>query len=139
MRRLIASLTAFLIATGVPALAGDAEVSAAQGTIESQLRAFQADDGALAYSFAAPNVKQIFPTVDIFMGMVTNGYMPVRKPQQFSFGKVEERPDNQIWQQVHVLGPDGKDYEALYTLELQPDGVWRITGVSLKASNALST
>ncbi len=139
MRRLIATLAAVLISTAVPALAGDAEVSAAQGTIESQLRAFQADDGALAYSFAAPNVKQIFPTLEAFMGMVTSGYMPVRKPQNFSFGKVEERAGDEIWQQVHVVGPDGKDYEALYTLKLQPDGVWRITGVSLRASNALST
>ena len=38
-----------------------------------------------------------------------------------------------------IVGPDGKDYEAVYTLELQPDGVWRITGVSLRASNSLST
>ena len=44
-----------------------------------------------------------------------------------------------IVQQVMILGPDGKDYEAVYTLELQPDGVYRITGVSLKASNSLST
>ena len=27
----------------------------------------------------------------------------------------------------------------LYTLELQPDGMYRITGVSLRASNSLST
>ena len=138
-RRLIATLAALAIAAGAPAVAGDAEVSAAQGTIESQLRAFQSDDGALAYSFAAPNVKSIFPTLEAFMGMVDTGYMPVRKPQHFSFGKAEERAGDEIWQQVHLVGPDGKDYEALYTLKLQPDGVWRITGVSLRASNALST
>ena len=44
-----------------------------------------------------------------------------------------------IAQQVFIVGPDGKDYEALYTLELQPDGVYRITGVSLRASKSLST
>ena len=38
-----------------------------------------------------------------------------------------------------MVGPDGKDYEALYTLELQPDGVYRITGVSLRAAKTLST
>ena len=60
------------------ALAGDAEVQAAQTTIDSQLKAFSADDGNTAYSYAAPNVKQIFPTLDAFMSMVTNGYAPVR-------------------------------------------------------------
>ncbi|HTV68927.1 MAG TPA: DUF4864 domain-containing protein [Rhizobiaceae bacterium] len=138
MRRNLIAFAA-LFAFAVPAAAGDAEVKAAQGSIESQLKAFQADDFAGAYSFAAPNVKTIFPTVDIFMGMVTNGYAPVRKPQNFSFGKSEEKSGTQIWQQVYVVGPDGKDYEALYTLELQPDGVWRITGVSLRAANSLST
>jgi uncharacterized protein DUF4864 len=44
-----------------------------------------------------------------------------------------------IAQQVFLVGPDGKDYEALYTLELQPDGVWRVTGVSLRAAKTLST
>ena len=46
------------------AFAGDAEVKAAQTVIDGQLKAFIANDGARAYSFAAPNVKQIFPTVD---------------------------------------------------------------------------
>ncbi|HET9533961.1 MAG TPA: DUF4864 domain-containing protein, partial [Mesorhizobium sp.] len=36
-----------------------------------------------------------------------------------------------------VVGPDGRDYEAIYTLEMQPDGNFRITGVSLRASNSL--
>lgn len=31
-----------------------------------------------------------------------------------------------------VTGPDGKDYEAVYTLELQQDGTYKITGVSLQ-------
>ena len=137
------TIRAFLLAAALllpsVASAGDAEIKAAQGTIEAQLKAFQAGDGELAYSYAAPNIKRIFPTVETFMGMVESGYQPVRQPGNFSFGKVEEMGLNSIVQQVMILGPDGKDYEAVYTLELQPDGVYRITGVSLKASNSLST
>jgi hypothetical protein len=121
------------------AFAGDAEVKAAQTVIDSQLKAFIANDGAAAYSFAAPNVKRIFPTVDTFMNMVTNGYPPVRKPQTYSFGKVQETGPTSIIQQVLIVGPDGKDYEAVYTLEQQPDGSFQITGCSLRASNSLST
>ena len=119
------------------AFAGDAEIKAAQTVIDSQLKAFIANDGATAYSFAAPNVKRIFPTVDTFMNMVTNGYAPVRQPQNYSFGKVQQTGPTSIVQQVLIVGPDGKDYEAVYTLELQPDGVWRITGVSLRESRSL--
>ena len=43
-----------------------------------------------------------------------------------------------IVQQVLIVGPDGKDYEAVYTLDLQPDGTHRITGCSLRAASALS-
>ena len=126
-----------LLASG--AFAGDAEVKAAQTVIDGQLKAFIANDGATAYSFAAPNVKRIFPTVDTFMGMVTNGYPPVRNPQSYSFGKVEQMGPTSIIQQVLIVGPDGKDYEAVYTLEQQPDGSFQITGCSLRASNSLST
>lgn len=121
------------------AYAGDTEVRAAQTAIDGQLKAFIADDGATAYGYAAPNVKQIFPTVDTFMNMVTNGYPPVRKPRSYSFGKVEETGPGSIVQQVLIVGPDGKDYEAVYTLQQQPDGTFRITGCSLRASNSLST
>ncbi|MEW9834976.1 DUF4864 domain-containing protein [Mesorhizobium marinum] len=128
-----------LLLLPVPLIAGEADVQAAQGSIEAQLRAFQADDTERAYSYAAPNIQRIFPTVDVFMGMVERGYAPVRKPARFAFGKVQEMGPGAIVQQVLITGPDGSDYEAVYTLERQPDGVWRITGVSLKASNALST
>lgn len=139
MRR---AVLAFALFTGFAlpqANAGETEVRAAQAAIESQLKAFVANDGALAYSFAAPNVKRIFPSVDSFMSMVTNGYAPVRRPQNYAFGKVEEMSPTSIVQQVLIVGPDGKDYEAVYTLELQPDGSYLITGCSLRASNALST
>ena len=131
----------FAVALLLPlaAVAGDAEVKAAQGAIEAQLRAFQSANGELAYSYAAPSIKRIFPTVETFMGMVESGYRPVRDPKNFAFGKVQEMGAGSIVQQVLLTGPDGKEYEALYTLELQPGGVYRITGVSLKASNALST
>lgn len=139
MRRAVFAFVVVPLILAFPALAGDTEIKAGQATIDGQLKAFMADDGAAAYSFAAPNVKRIFPTVDSFMNMVTNGYAPVRKPRTYAFGKVQEMSPTSIIQQVLIVGPDGKDYEAVYTLEQQPDGTYRITGCSLRASNALST
>ena len=135
----IAFFALFMLALALPASAGDAEIKAAQGAIDGQLKAFRAGDNESAYSFAAPNVKRIFPTLDIFMNMVTGAYKPVHKPRSYAFGKVQELSPRSIIQQVIIVGEDGKDYEAVYTLELQPDGKFRITGVSLRASNSLST
>ena len=139
MLRIVLIICATLLAPVAAALAGEAEFKAAQTTIDSQIRAFLADDTQTAYGYAAPNVQRVFPTVEAFMGMVTGGYMPVYRPKSYAFGKVEQTGPNSITQQVLIVGPDGKDYEAVYTLELQPDGVFRITGVSLRASNTLST
>lgn len=134
-------LTAFAIvlAATFGAIAGEAEVKSAQSSIEGQLRAFQSGDDAKAYSYAAPNIKRMFPSVEMFMGMVNGGYKPVADPRDFSFGKFEEQPGGQIAQEVLLVGPDGKDYRALYTLELQDDGTYRITGVSLRAADSFST
>jgi hypothetical protein len=139
MRRRLFAFAIVPLMLASTAFAGDAEVKAAQTAIDGQLKALSTNNGTLAYSFAAPNVQRIFPTVDTFMNMVTNGYPPVRKRQSYAFGKVQEISPTSIIQQVLIVGPDGKDYEAVYTLELQPDGVFRITGCSLRASNSLST
>ena len=89
MRRAVLAISLIgLFATS--AMAGEAEVKAAQSSIDGQLQAFKADDNAKAYSYAAPNVQRIFPSVDIFMGMVTSAYEPVHKPKSYAFGKVEE-------------------------------------------------
>lgn len=119
--------------------AGEADIAAAQQSIDAQLRAFQADNDAAAYSYAAPNVTRLFPTVETFMGMVKKGYAPLDNPKSFAFGKSIERGPGSIAQQVMVIGPDGKEYEAIYTLQLQPDGTYKITGVSLRESKSLST
>ncbi len=136
MRIAVPALFAALL-LALPASAGEAEVKSAQSSIEAQINAFRVGDNAAAYSYAAPNIKRIFPDVERFMGMVQNGYQPVWKPKNFAFGKVEEISPSSIVQQVLLVGPDGKDYEAIYTLELQDDGTFRITGVSLRGSQAI--
>lgn len=139
MPRMIVAATLAAFLASVPARAGESEVKAAQQVIQNQFDAFLADDAARAYSFAAPNIKRIFPTQQSFMSMVESGYLPVRRPRSYAFGKSQEMSANSIVQQVLLVGPDGKNYEAVYTLQLQPDGSWLITGVSMRASNALST
>jgi Domain of unknown function (DUF4864) len=114
-----------------PAVAfSDADRAAVQGTIDQQLKAFLADDGATAYSFAAPSIKQMFPTVDSFMDMVRQGYQPVYRPRSYSFKELKEEP-GQIEQYVDIVDGDGAFWTARYTLQQQPDGSWKIAACSL--------
>ena len=125
-------LAALLISLTAPARAAD-DVAAAQGVIRSQVEAFSRDDAAAAYSHAAPAIQEIFPQADIFMSMVRNSYAPVYRHKSFDFGEARVA-DGKIAQRVHVVDAEGIPWEALYTLELQPDGSVKITGcVLLKA------
>jgi hypothetical protein len=125
-------LAILLISIAAPARAAD-DVAAAQDVIRSQAEAFSRDDAAAAYSHAAPAIQEIFPQADIFMSMVRNSYPPVYRHKRFDFGEARVS-DGTIAQRVHIVDTDGIPWEALYTLELQPDGSVKITGcVLLKA------
>ncbi len=129
MYRILAFLVLFV---GLPVMAKAEDPGIAyQRVITQQLEAFRSDDGALAYSFAAPNVRQIFPTPETFMAMVKRGYLPVYRAQAYRFGEARSDAQGRPGQRVFLTGPDGKTYEAQYTLELQPDGTWQITGCTL--------
>ena len=117
-----------------PAMADDlaaADKLEVQQVISGQLEAFKADNGPLAYSFAAPIVTKVFPTVDIFMTMVKNGYQAVYTNSQYKFGEIITDTLGRPAQHVTITAGDGKRYEAIYAMEKQPDGNWKIAGVQM--------
>ncbi len=134
--RALFMLAILLLTLAAPARAAD-DVAAAQGVIRSQVEAFSRDDAAAAYSYAAPAIQEIFPQADIFMSMVRNSYAPVYRHKSFDFGEARVA-DGTIVQRIHIVDADGIPWEALYTLELQPDGSIKITGcVLLKRGQAV--
>jgi Domain of unknown function (DUF4864) len=134
--RALVLLTAFLLSLPSPARAAD-DVAAAQTVIRSQVEALGRDDAATAYSFAAPAIRDMFPQADIFMDMVRRSYAPVYRHKSFEFGEARVS-GGQIAQRVHIIDAEGVPWEALYTLEEQPDGSVKIIGcVLLKAGQAV--
>ncbi|QIP05670.1 DUF4864 domain-containing protein [Bradyrhizobium symbiodeficiens] len=134
--RIAALLVAISVIFGSVSACAD-DVTAAQGVVRAQEQAFARDDAAGAYSHAAPALKEIFPAPDIFMSMVQSGYAPVYRHKSFEFGesKIE---GSSIAQRVHIIDANGEAWEALYTLEQQPDGSYKITGCTLlKAGQAV--
>ncbi len=107
-----------------------AEVQSIRRVIERQIDAFKRDDAAGAYALASPTIRKIFPTAEIFMRMVRQGYQPVYRPRSFSFDELT-RIDGKLVQVVRVVGPDGVPVTALYIMERQPDESWRIGGCFL--------
>jgi hypothetical protein len=135
MRSLVL-FAALLLGLASPACAGDDAV-AAQSVIRSQVEAFSHDDAAAAYAYAVPEIHQMFPQADIFMLMVQHSYAPVYRHRSFEFGEARVS-DGQIAQRVHIVDGNGEAWEALYTLQQQPDGRLKIIGcVLLKAGQAV--
>ena len=124
-------LLAFMSVAALAQSISETEKTEFQRIITAQISAFRADDGPAAYSFAAPTVRNIFPTPEIFMSMVKRGYPQVYRPQSFNFTEALIDPMGRPAQKMLVVGPDGKTYEALYSMEKQPDGTWRISGCTL--------
>ena len=127
--RAVSLLLALLVALAAPASAAD-EVAAAQSVIRSQEQAFSRDDAAAAYSYAAPEIHELFPQADIFMFMVQNSYAPVYRHKSFEFGEARVS-SGKIAQQVRIVDADGVPWDALYTLEQEPDGSLKISGCVL--------
>ena len=118
----------------VPANAGEvsgADAKEFQRIISEQIAAFNADDGAAAFAHASPMIRQMFATQEAFMTMVKQGYAPVYRQRSYSFGETAERIQGLPTQEVTILDAKGRSWVAVYTLQKQPDGSWKINGCSL--------
>ncbi|MFC5586056.1 DUF4864 domain-containing protein [Nitratireductor kimnyeongensis] len=137
MKNFLPTLTLTLLSPAF-VFAGEAEIRATQSSIRSQIEALQAGEYGLAYSYAAPNIRELFPTVEQFTDTVTRGYQPVYRPRSFAFGRAIEPDATTVVQRVLATGPNGNSYEAVYTLQRQPDGIYRISAVRLREARDLA-
>jgi hypothetical protein len=109
----------------------DEDRSQSRAIIERQIDAFRKDDGATAFSFASPALQEIFRDPEHFMAMVRNGYQPVYRPRNYAFGSITET-DLGLTATLSIEDAEGGAWTAIYTLEKQADGSWRITGCRLE-------
>ena len=106
--------------------------------IERQLDAFQRDDEVTAFSYASPGIRAQFKTPANFMQMVRASYQAVYRPRAVKFLEPAVI-EGDIIQALQVVAPDGTVMVALYTMQRQPDGLWRIAGCMLVPAIAKST
>ena len=73
----------------------------------------------------------MFPSIDRFIGMVRSGYEVIYSAQSHTFGRNID-VNGRIHQEVIITGPNGKQWQAVYTLQRQSEGSWKIVGVKLE-------
>jgi hypothetical protein len=104
---------------------------AIRSVIQSQVEAFQHDDGETAFGYASPAIREMFGNAGNFMDMVRQGYPMVYRPKVFDFAEIVMM-NGAPTQKVHVVGPDGLPVDAFYPMTRLPDGSWRIDGCYLR-------
>jgi hypothetical protein len=106
---------------------------AIQQVIRKQLEAFQRDDEVEAFSYAAPSIQAQFKTPADFMRMVRDRYEAVYRPRSTRFLEAFVL-NGQVMQPLEVVAPDTSVLVAIYFMERQADGTWRISGCMLGTS-----
>lgn len=110
---------------------------AIRAVIQAQLDAFQADDAQRAFSFASPSIQDRFATPARFLAMVKASYQPVYRPRSAVFQETIVDQDV-VAQQVLLVDSNDQLFMAVYPMEKQPDGTWRIAGCYLTPAKGLA-
>ncbi len=125
MRRIILAVT-FSVGLATSGAAQDAEIEA---NIAAQIQAFKVDDFVTAFTFASPNIQNIFRTPENFGAMVRNGYPMVWRPSEVRFLELREVA-GALWQKVMIVDGDGRAHILDYQM-IQLESGWKINGVQL--------
>jgi hypothetical protein len=102
----------------------------ARHIIEQQLAAFERDDAVEAYSYNAPEIQALFPGPNEFLTAVAAAYAPMHRHRSVEFGPAAEQND-MVAETVIFTDDDGQVWTALYKVEKQPKGGWKISGCAL--------
>ena len=134
---------AALAPAGAGAAPGEAPPTAAdqaaiRSVISAQIDAFRRDDADAAYRIASPQIETRFANATNFLAMVKLTYPIVYRAHDVDFGPVV-RQNGAIVQQVGLVGDDGARAVALYTMEHDANGAWRVDGCVLAADASQAT
>jgi L-aminopeptidase/D-esterase-like protein len=109
------------------------EWDAIKRVISQQLAALKAGDGDKAFGFATAGIQAQFGDADHFMAMVQGAYSDLLRARYTEFleGAVI---DGVVVQPLRLIAPDNTVRVALYSLERQKRGGWRISGCVIAPS-----
>ena len=115
-----------------------AQWKAIETVIEQQRAALVAGDGTKAMAFATPALRGQFGTPENFMRMVGSSYAALLEARATRFleGAVIE---GTVVQPLRLILPDNTVLVAIYQMEKQKDGRWKIAGCVLAPSKVLAT
>ncbi len=118
-----------------PHHSSDALKKELSAVIEGQLTAFRANDYPKAYTFAAAEIKNLFPVED-FEKMVRTNYAVIAKSTGTEYGVAFDTGEEAVVN-VRIQNAEKKSVEYQYLLKKEDAG-WKISGVSEVKAEGLS-
>ena len=107
--------------------------------IRQQIEAFKRNEISAAFDLATPEIQDQFQTSDIFFQMVIKNYAVILTHKTWNFGNLTKIRNEEYIQTVNFYEKDGRVVKALYVMEQQPEGTWRIGGCKLILDFELAT
>jgi len=121
----------------VPETISRSDRLAIQSVIVAQIKAFQREDDLAAFSLAAPDVRRQFGSAQAFVTMVKSGYEAVYRNRSATFMEATVI-DGSIVQAMRIVQSDGDVVIAMFSMERQANGDWRVAGCELAPSDLVS-
>jgi hypothetical protein len=111
-----------------------AEINA---VVQAQLDAFANDDAQRAFALASTQTRMLIGDPDDFLRLVKEQYTPVYR-NRFAFFFKPETVHGATFQIVSLTAPDSRVWIALYRVEREEDGNWKIDGCQLLETSSVS-
>lgn len=115
-----------------------ADWTAIKKVIVDQRAALKAGDAAKAFSYASPGIRDQFGDAATFIAMVRTGYAALLTARYTEFleGAVI---DGSVIQPLRLVDADNTVRVALYIMQRQENGTWRIGGCQIAPSTVQAT
>jgi hypothetical protein len=107
-----------------------ADVEAIHRVVQSQLDAFAEDDAVKAFDLSTSSTQNLLGTPGNFLQLIKEQYPAVYRNRR-AFFSATEIFDEQALQVVQLTDPDNYVWVAIYKMQREVDGSWKIQGCKL--------
>jgi hypothetical protein len=115
----------------------DVDAKAIQTVVQSQLNAFAEDDAARAFALATAETRSLIGSADDFLRMIKEEYEPIYRHRRAIYSDPEVIDGNTI-QMVRVTDRDNHVWVAIFKMQREADGNWKIDGCQLLQTTSVS-
>lgn len=114
-----------------------ADAIAIHQVVQSQLDALSNDDAASAFDLATSEKRMLIGSPDNFLRLIKEEYNPIYRYQRVIFSRPEV-VDGDAAQMVRVTDGYSRVWVAIFWMQQENDGNWRIDGCQLLETASIS-